>query len=236
VVSQITTGYPTDENGRAYRRRRYVPAIVTVVVLLVVGLIVWATALADSDNQSAPTDCNQPTPASSTAPAPDAGNPAPATTTPPHLNAVSRTDMLEVAPAPLSTFQVRVLNASAERGAARTVSDDLAGQGFSPATDTAYGDDALYPNRDLNCVAQIRFGPAGRAGAASVWLAFPCAQLVDDGRRGSTVDVALGEYYKNTELPQDTQAALEVLRSADPKKPETGVDPALLSAVHSAGC
>ena len=31
VVSQITTGYPTDENGRAYRRRRYVPAIVTVV-------------------------------------------------------------------------------------------------------------------------------------------------------------------------------------------------------------
>ena len=50
------------------------------------------------------------------------------------------------------------------------------------------------------------------------------------------MDVALGEYYKSSELSQDTLAALEVLRTADPKKPETGVDPALLKAVHSSTC
>lgn len=232
MVSQITTGYPADENGRSYRRRRYAPAIIVTVVLVIVGVVVWVVALSDTQASSAPTDCNQPTPATST----PGETPAATLAAPVRLDAVARADMLEVSPAPLSTFQVRVLNASGERGVARSVADDLSGQGFNPAPDNPYGDDTVYPNRDLHCVAQIRFGPAGRAGAAAVWLAFPCAQLVNDNRRGTTVDVALGEYYKSSELSQDTLAALEVLRTADPKKPETGVDPALLKAVHSSTC
>jgi len=185
VVSKITTGYPTDEQGRPYPRRRYAPAIITVVVLLVLGVIVWAVVLGSDDSESVPTACNQPTPATAT----EAGAPEPAE--PPVLSPVPRDEMLEVAPAALSTFQVRVLNASEERGAARSVSEDLAAQGFTPAADTPFADDPVYVNRDLNCVAQIRFGPAGRASAAATWLAFPCAQLVDDGR-GDDRDVGAG--------------------------------------------
>ena len=85
-------------------------------------------------------------------------------------------------------------------------------------------------------MAQIRFGPAGKAAAASVWIAIPCAELVDDGRTGTSVDVALGQYYKAREQSQDTQAALEALRSADPQNPKTGADPGVVRAVHAQSC
>lgn len=240
MVSHITTGYPTDHNGQPYQRRRPKPMMLVLIVLAVAGIIAWAVALTGSEAAATPTDCNAPAPASAStgASAPPDATPAPATpsTGPSPFTVVSRDDMLKVTPAPLSTFQVRVLNASSQRGAARSVSGDLTAQGFSPAADSAYGDDVLYPNQNLNCVAQIRFGPAGEAAAASVWLAIPCAQLVNDGRRGTDVDVALGEYYQSKEQTQDAQAALEALRSADPKNPQTGADPGLVSAVHAQRC
>ncbi|MBD0861397.1 envelope integrity protein Cei [Gordonia sp. zg691] len=230
MVSKITTGYPTDEQGRPYRRRRYAPAIIVVVTLMILGVVVWAMALGGDDSESVPTACNQPSPP--TAVEAGAAPPPPA----PRLDVVDRGEMLDVAPAPLATFGVRVLNASDERGAARSVSEDLTAQGFTPVPDTPFADDPLYPNQDLDCVAQIRFGPAGRAAAAATWLAFPCAQLVEDGRRGTAVDVALGAYHSGHELSQDAQAALEALRSADPTNPNTGVDPVLVKAVHSGPC
>lgn len=215
-----------------------VPALILVVVLALAAIVVWTVALTGGDKQSVAVDCNQPTAASASASASTsaAPKPAPAPTTAAKLTAASRDDMLTVTPAALSTFSVRVLNASTTRGAARTVSDDLIAQGFSPTPDSAYGDDPLYPNQDLDCVAQIRFGPAGKSSAAAVWLAIPCAQLVNDGRTGTSVDVALGLQYKTHEQSQDAQAALEALRSADPKDPKTGVDPSLVKAVHSAKC
>ncbi len=238
MVSQITAGTPVDPRGRPFRRRRYIPAVIAVVVLLVGALIVWAVALSGSGEAAVPTACNQPSPVSASASAPPApaGAPAPPSAAPTTLTGVDRQEMLQVAPAALSTFQVRVLNASAQRGAAQSVSDDLTAQGFSPVPDAPYADDTLYPNQDLACYGQIRFGPAGKASAAAVWLALPCAQLVDDGRQGTSVDVALGEYYEGREQTQDAQAALEALRSADPKNPQTGADPALVAAVHSASC
>ncbi len=158
MVSKITTGYPTDEQGRPYKRRRYAPAAITVAVLLVLGVIVWSVVLTSDGDASVPTACNQPSPPSVTETA-DAGTPQPA---PPTLTRVPRDEMLDVAPAPLPSFQVRVLNASGERGAARSVSEDLAAHGFTPAPDTPYADDTIYQNQDLNCVGQIRFGPSGR--------------------------------------------------------------------------
>ncbi len=149
---------------------------------------------------------------------------------------MNRDEMLGVAPAALATFGVRVLNASNQRGKAQSVADELMNQGFSPVQDHAIGDDTLYPNRDLNCVGQIRFGEAGKASAAALWLAVPCAQLVVDSRPGTDVDLALGEYFTSTEQSADAQAALEALRSADPRNPKTGVDPDLIRAVHAGTC
>ncbi|MGC4932736.1 envelope integrity protein Cei [Gordonia sp. DT30] len=238
MVSQITTGYPTDRKGRPYKRRRTRPIAIVLAVLAVLGIVVWSVALAGSEADATPTDCNTPGPASASAsvttPQQPAAPASPATT--PTRAVADRDGMLSVAPAPLSTFQVRVLNASTQRGEAQLVSNDLTAQGFTPAGDSAYGDDPVYPGHDLNCVAQIRFGPAGKSAAAAVWLAIPCAQLVNDGRRGTDVDVALGQYYKPQEQSQDAQAALEALRSADPKNPRSGVDPGLVKAVHSQHC
>lgn len=245
MVSQITTGYPTDEKGRPYRRRRQRPAIILAVILLVGGVVAWVVALTGSTADAVPIACNQPTPASASASVSASAAPAPppppgaapgGAPPAPQLTPIPRDEMLTVAPAALSTFQVRVLNASTQRGAARSVADDLTAQGFNPVPDNPYADDTLYPNQDLNCVAQIRSGPAGKAAAAAVWLAVPCAEVVDDGRRGTGVDVALGEYYQAREQSQDAQAALEALRSADPKNPKTGVDPDLVRAVHSQKC
>lgn len=237
MVSQITTGHSTDKKGRPFPRRRTRPALILIALLIVMGLITWIVALVGGDAQARPVNCNQPTPASadpSASAVPD--TPTTSAAAPPTLTAMSRDEMLAVAPAALSTFQVRVLNASNQRGAARSVSDDLTGMGFNPVADTPYTDDTVYPNRDLDCVAQIRFGPAGKAAAASVWLAIPCAQLVDDARTGTSVDVALGQYWESPVQTQDAQAALEALRTADPRNPSTGAEPELVKAVHSQTC
>lgn len=242
MVSQITTGSPVDDNGRPFRRRRARPAIIFAILLLVVGLVTWIVALNRSNAPGAPTDCNQPTAASATssaAPAPGAppAHAAPTSAAPlPKLTAASRSEMLAVAPAPLSTFQVQVLNASSKRGEAQSVSTDLTNMGFNPVPDTPFADDTVYPNHDLACVGQIRFGPGGKAAAAAVWLALPCAQLVDDGRKGTSVDLVLGEYYTALENSQDAQAALDALRKADPRNPATGADPSVVKAVHATSC
>ncbi|WP_299574424.1 envelope integrity protein Cei [uncultured Williamsia sp.] len=233
MVSQITLGYPTDDRGRPFRRRRWVPFVIAVVVLLVLALIVWVSALSKGSSDPVATTCNQPTAPSASAPASAATSAAPRTT-------VAANQLVEVAPAPLATFQVRVLNASARRGEARSVLDDLTGQGFTPATDTPYADDSVYPDQNLDCVGQIRFGPAGRAAAAAVWVAVPCAELVDDGRPGTVVDLALGRQFASKEQTQDQQAVLESLRSTDTSGrtggAATGADPSLVRAVHSGAC
>ncbi|MFW0784817.1 envelope integrity protein Cei [Gordonia sp. CPCC 206044] len=239
MVSQITAGSPVDSKGRPFRRRRQRPAVIAVVVLFLLALITWAVALVDGGSDPVPTACNQPSPPSASPTAAEAAGPGPTTATgtgTPKLTVADTDEMRDVTPAALSTFQVRVLNASSERGAAQSVSDDLASQGFNPVPDTPFADDTVYANHDLACVAQIRFGPAGKAGAAALWLAIPCAELVDDGRQGTAVDVALGEYYEGREQTQDQQAALGALRSADPKNPQTGADPSLVNAIHSASC
>lgn len=217
MVSQFATGYATDAEGRPFPRRRTGPAIAIATVLTVAAIAAWSYALVAGGDKSVPIDCNPPTTAGA------------------HFSVADRDAMLDVAPAAQSTFRVSVLNSAAARGEARSVSEDLIAQGFA-AGEPAYGDDTVYPDRDLHCAAQIRFGQAGQGAAAAVWLALPCAQLIDDGRTGSAVDVALGEFYTGTRPSQDMQAALESLRSVDPRNPKTGVDRSLIESVHSQSC
>ncbi|MGZ8179828.1 envelope integrity protein Cei [Williamsia sp. SKLECPSW1] len=237
MVSQITVGYPTDDRGRPFKRRRWIPFLIAVVVLLLLATVVWVSALSKGSSDPLATTCNPPTttPASS---ASASGPGAPASAAPP--TTVAANQFVDVAPAALSSFQVRVLNASARRGEARSVLDDLTGQGFTPATDTPYADDSLYPDQNLACVGQIRFGPAGRAAAAAVWVAVPCAELVDDGRSGTVVDLALGQDFTSREQSQDQQAVLEALRTTDTSGrtggATTGADQSLVRAVHTGAC
>lgn len=59
---------------------------------------------------------------------------------------------------------------------------------------------------------------------------------MNDGRKGTDVDLVLGEYHSAMRPSQDTQAALEALRSVDPKNPKTAIDRSLIEAVHNQAC
>lgn len=215
VVSKIATGYTTDAKGRPFLRRNLRAGSIVITVLAVVAIATWVVVLTNNDDESYPTDCNIAESA--------------------NFTPVDTSEMLSVGPAALSTFGVRVLNAAADRGSAQSVSEDLTALGYRSA-DPAYADDTVYTDRDLHCVAQIRFGEEGRAAAAAVWLAAPCAQLVNDGRKGSDVDIALGEFYTSTQPTQDAQAAIEALRVAAPNRKQSPVDSSLIDAVHNQTC
>ncbi|GEE02616.1 hypothetical protein nbrc107696_30620 [Gordonia spumicola] len=215
MVSKIATGYTTDSKGKPFLRRNMTPGIVVLAVLAVAAAGAWAFAFSGRGDDTVKTDCSMAAGAT--------------------LTVVDRSEMASVAPAALSTFGVRVLNSAAARGSARSVSDDLTSLGYR-AADPAYADDTVYPNRDLNCVAQIRFGSNGQAAAAAVWLVAPCAQLVNDGRAGTDVDLALGEFYTSTMPSQDAQSAIDALRVSSPNPKQSPVDQSLLDAVHDQSC
>lgn len=239
MVSSITAAaYPTDEHGRPFRRRRWIPWASAVAALLLLTLIVWTTALSTGGSSGAAASCPAPPAPSSTPPTP--ANPADgaaATTQPASFGStISRAQMKTVAPAALASFQVRVLNATSQRGAASKVLSDLTDEGFVPVPEPSAADDPVYYNHSLSCYGQIRFGAAGVAAAAALWIAAPCNELIQDSRPGTQVDLVLGDQYKSNERSQDASALLATLKSASPRDQNTGADPALLAAVHKTKC
>ena len=115
-------------------------------------------------------------------------------------------DLDGVAPAPPDRVAVRAFNASSLRGAASLLSLQLANLGFPQAAEAA--DDPAHPLGNMACVGQIRFGPQGAAGARTLSLLVPCAQLVRDNRADATVDFAVGTNFNGLIV---NTAAREVL-------------------------
>ena len=48
VVSHITEGTAFDKHGRPFRRRNFLPAMITLAALAVVTMVVWSIALNQS--------------------------------------------------------------------------------------------------------------------------------------------------------------------------------------------
>lgn len=230
MVSLITEGRSTDPHGKPFPYRRVTPVLVLIVVLAVLGGLVWFRILTKPVALSAPVVCNVPTVSASPEPgAPDPqplGQPVPATT------------LLDVEPAPLAATRVRVFNANGERGQAADVASQLSDYGFGSAPDVQSGNDPVYVDQNMQCQGQIRFGTDGLAAASALWLAMPCAQLVQDGRTDDVVDLALGTYFRKIQPNTD---ALEVLASLKNTAPGAGsgaapVDIALLEAARATHC
>ena len=216
MVASITDGTAFDKHGRPFRRRNVIPVLCLFVVLALVTGVIWVVALNQSTVVPEAVACNAPPPA------PDAtqtqlGEP------------VSRTEMAEVMPARLADTKVRVLNASGQAGQAADVSGALQGLGFAQPT---AANDPVYANSRLECQGQIRFGEAGRAAAAAVWLVAPCTELFQDGRTDDTVDLAVGTEFSEFSRSDDIDAMLAGLRP-DATQP---ADAALLTKIHSATC
>ena len=130
--------------------------------------------------------------------------------------------MADVTPAKLTDTKVRVLNASGRGGQAGDVAGAMKDLGF--AQPTAANDSDLR-RHELNCQGQIRFGTAGQATAAAVWLVAPCTELFHDNRADDSVDLALGTEFSALAHNDNIDAVLASLR---PGATEPS-DPTLLS-------
>lgn len=216
MVSQITSGTAFDKQGRPFRRRNYLPGALVLAALAVVTLVVWVTAFNRPTDVHEAAACNRPPAAG------DAGQTALG-------DQVMPATMTEVAPAKLADTKIRVLNASGQGGQAAEVAGALRDLGYAPPT---AANDTVYQNTRLECQGQIRFGPAGRAAAAAVWLVAPCTELYQDQRSDDTVDLAIGTEFGDLGHNDDTDAVLASLRP-DATQP---ANPAMLTKVHAGAC
>jgi hypothetical protein len=92
-----------------------------------------------------------------------------------------------VVPAP-ATVTVHILNATSRQGLAAGVKLNLAKVGFVVAD---IGNDDV----PIAGVAEIRYGPAGRAAAKLVAYYFPGATLIGSARTDNQVEISLGAKF-----------------------------------------
>lgn len=216
---------------RPYQRRRKAPVVALVSVLALLAVATWTSVLFGLGIAAAGSGSCPPSTAAAASGEPLAD------------------DALDaVAPAVPGAVRVRVLNAGGQRGQANLVAAQFAELGFAQATPP--DNDPLFPDGDMDCVGQVRFGPAGEAAASTVALVLPCAELVRDGRADDTVDVAVGTVFGDLNPVRAARDALDQL--ADPGAdgranvdPTTGedlppspppVDPATLQAARDVSC
>ncbi|WP_077089936.1 envelope integrity protein Cei [Mycobacterium rhizamassiliense] len=216
MVAQITEGTAFDKHGRPFRRRNPRPAIFVLVFLVLVTGVVWVVALTRPAKVHEVQACNPPPQQASGAPA-QLGE------------QMSRSAMADVSPAKLADTKVRVLNASGRGGQAGDVAGAMKDLGFAQPAAT---NDPIYAGTRLTCQGQIRFGTAGQATAAAVWLVAPCTELFNDNRADDSVDLALGTEFTSLAHNDDIDAVLATLK---PGATEPS-DPALLSKIHSSAC
>ncbi|MFC0431518.1 envelope integrity protein Cei [Kutzneria buriramensis] len=193
-----------------YRKRRPWPAMVLFAVLAVVAGFIWVKVMNTTDDVDAAVHCNNPGPAPSGA--------TPPATPAPKLGTVLAHDALDkTAPAPAAQVQVRVYNASNTRNQASIVNAAVTAAGFGTAGDPA--NDPVYVAGDMKCRAQIRFGPNGVAGARTLSIVEPCAELVRDERQDSTVDLAVGTKYDEFKVNSSAKQVLQQLAAWAQKQP-----------------
>jgi hypothetical protein len=216
VVAQITEGTAFDKHGRPFRRRNPRPAIFVLVFLVAVTGVVWIVALTRPAKVREAEACNPPPQQADSAPA-QLGE------------QMSRSAMIDVTPAKLADTKVRVLNASGRGGQAGDVAGGMKDLGFAQPT---AANDPIYAGGRLTCQGQIRFGTAGQATAAAVWLVAPCNELFNDNRADDSVDLVLGTEFSALAHNDDIDAVLATLR---PGANEPS-DPSLLSKIHASSC
>jgi LytR cell envelope-related transcriptional attenuator len=205
--------------------------VVVVSVLAVAAVATWTTVLVGANSSSAATSC--PAPVGAAVPG----------------QVVDGSALDAVAPVPPSAARVRVLNAGGQRGQANLVAAQLGDLGFPEAAPP--DNDPFYADGDMECVGQLRFGPAGEGAARTLTLVMPCTELVRDDRADDTVDVAVGTGFRDVSPPRAVRNALDQIgtgggtdgsANADPADPAAsgsavpGVDPTVLETARDAAC
>lgn len=180
----------TGRKSRPYRKHRPLPAVVLVALLGVASLYVWFSVFEDAENIDDAIRCHPPASA------------------PPGKDYVSvgHDALNDVTPIPPSKVAVQVLNAGELRGEAAITTAELRQLGFTQVAEPA--NDPAYKDKTANCEGQIRFGDNGAAAARTLSLIDTCLELVNDGRKDATVDLAIGTQFTDV-MPRSE--AVEVL-------------------------
>jgi hypothetical protein len=216
---------------RPYQRRRRAPVLAVVAALVALSILTWFVVLSNAAGESGVSACPPPV-----------GLPAPG-------QVLGKDALDDVAPAPPSAVRVLVRNGGGQRGQANLVAAQLGDLGFPEAAPP--DNDPFYPEGDMECVGQLRFGEAGRAGAATLALLLPCTELVRDDRPDDSVEVAIGTGFGDVNPGRAARDALDELAApgggtdgsgntahADPNTPAgpPAVDPAVLKAARDVHC
>jgi hypothetical protein len=168
---------------------------ILVSVLAVVAVATWAAVLSKASTGPTGSVCPQPS-------AVPAGQPS--------LGAVQPENALDqVAPAPPSVVRIRVLNGGGQRGQANLVASQLGELGFTEATQPV--NDPYYPDGNLACRGNLRYGPNGTSAARTVSLVLPCLALLPDNRADDSVDVAIGTSFGEVNPSKAARDALDQL-------------------------
>jgi hypothetical protein len=180
--------------NRPYQRRRRGPVLLVVAVLAVVVAVTWTTVLVKTGAATGVSACPPP-----------AAGPAPGEVLPAGA-------LANVPPVPPSAVKVRVLNAGGQRGQANLVAAQFGDFDFAQAAPPT--NDPLYPDGDMVCTGQLRFGQAGQGAASTVALLVPCAELVRDGRADDTVDVSVGTAFSDVNPGRAVRDVLDQLAAS----------------------
>lgn len=195
--------------GPRYRRRRPLPALVLLIVLVVVSGFVWTRVLGSTETVEMATRCAPP---GATSAGPGSGTSV-GTVTPELGRMLPRNALNGTSPIPPQDVQVHVFNSNGQSNQATLISKELSNLGFGKGGEPA--NDPVYSKLDLDCHAQIRFGSAGAGAARTLSLMAPCAQLVRDQRKSATVDLALGTEFEGIKTTQEAKQVLQQLKNRD---------------------
>ncbi|WP_019853536.1 envelope integrity protein Cei [Actinopolyspora mortivallis] len=203
-----------------YRRRRPLPALILLAVLVVLSGFVWTRVFESTESVEAATRCNIP----GTEPGSQQAQPGEPPTRTAAGTMLSRKALDDTRPSPPQDVSVQVFNANGEVNQASLVSEELTNLGFAKAGDPA--NDPVYTDLDMDCHAQIRYGENGAQAARTLSLIVPCAQLVRDERPGAEVDLALGSEFDDVRATQQGKQALQQLKNwARENRGRTGDQP-----------
>jgi len=142
---------------------------------------------------------------------------------------------------------IRVLNASKQRGEAALVTESLKQLGFSQVGKP--DGDPIYPEGNMTCRSQIRFGAQGASAARTISLLEPCAELIRDNRQDASVDLVIGKKFDDLQVRSETQQILkQIIDWTAQHPPQTGglqsvqgtagqqIDQALIDAIRKSPC
>lgn len=210
-------GRPSPARPRPYQRRRTRPIVVTAAALAVLTLLIWIPVIIVSSGGPSDTSCSPP------AQGPVVGS------------VIDRSDLDEVTPAAPRDVRFTVLNAGDQRGQANLVSAQLGDLEFSEANPPI--NDSRYPQGDLDCVGQLRFGPSGESAAATMALVLPCVEVVRDERPGPNVDVVVGSAFTDISPGRSARDVLDQLSApAGENGRPAAANPETLRQARETGC